>query len=505
MNYQCKFFLLFLTYLLLPCVNSFGAFSKLFTSQSLHIYKNILYDNFQTSNTLRSSFALYANPVTSEGSNYRGDITEEEAFLWFDEALVYVRAGSGGAGSNAVQFGKARQHMNPTGGSGGDGGSIIFKVDPSFNTLLGFRGKSNYRAENGKDGDCEYMNGLKGLDTVVTVPKGTVIKMNDTDIAIGELTEQGQELVVAKGGLGGRGNAALGRSKGVEKSGSTPAQGGERRWLKLELKLVADIGLVGVPNAGKSTLLDAITNAKPKIASYPFTTIVPNLGVCEVGKVSDGGDAMVIADIPGLLEGASQGVGLGKGFLRHIERCKIIIHVIDGNSADPVQDYLAINNELTLFSKTLAMKPQIVVLNKLDLLHDTYRDDSDLSGSGSDDDNSSSDDNITKKSSAVAIRGEGGDEVDDDGSNKLKSRQEEIMEGLRKVMSHSRLLCISAAGRVGTSELVEKTHKFLSKIKKDEEREKHRLEMLEKQEKNNDNDEVLDVDVDKIRRRGNRD
>ena len=369
----------------------------------------------------RTTKALWANPVTAEGSNYRGDITEQEAFLWFDEAFVHVRAGSGGAGSSAVKFGKGRQHVAPSGGSGGDGGSVIFTVDSSFNTLLGFRGRSSFRAENGQDGGFEYSNGLSGDDFRVAVPKGTMVIDNSTNTIVGELTQEGQELVVARGGLGGGGNAALTGVRGKTAAAKcTPAEGGEKRWLRLELKLVADVGLVGVPNAGKSTLLDALTNAKPKIAPYPFTTIVPNLGVCEVGgKLTEGGDALVIADIPGLLEGAHRGVGLGRGFLRHVERCKMIIHIVNGDAEDPVRDFVAINRELQLFSPTLAAKPQVVVLNKVDLPH-------------------------------------------------VEARQEKLLATLRENMPHARLLAISAAGRVGTADLVERTHKFLQKIRRDE-------------------------------------
>jgi GTP-binding protein len=361
--------------------------------------------------------SLYANPVTAESNNLRGDITEKEAFLWFDEALVYVRAGSGGSGSNAVKFGKARQHVAPSGGNGGNGGDVIFEVDNSFNTLLGFRGKSFYRAENGDDGDLEYANGLNGDDCIVQVPKGTIVRDNITNEIITELSDDRQKVIIAKGGIGGRGNAAL-KTKN-EKGGSLPPQGGEKKWLKLELKLVADIGLVGVPNAGKSTLLDAITNAKPKIAPYPFTTIVPNLGVCDVSKHDNGlNEGMTIADIPGLLEGAHKGVGLGRGFLRHVERCKIIIHIINGDSMDPVADFNAINRELQLFSPTLAMKPQIVVLNKIDLL--------------------------------------------------TNEQQEKLLNNIKTNMKHSRLLAISAAGRVGLDILIEKTYLFLKKIKSDD-------------------------------------
>jgi GTP-binding protein len=335
--------------------------------------------------------------------------------------MVFVRAGSGGAGSNAMKFGKGRQHMKPTGGSGGDGGSVVFTVDASCNTLLGFRGRSNYRAEHGSDGDLEYANGVNGEDFFVPVPLGTVVTDNTTQLVLGELTEPGQRLVVAGGGMGGRGNAAL-KTKDGSGAGASPPQGGEKRWLKLELKLVADVGLIGVPNAGKSTLLGAITSAKPKIASYAFTTIIPNLGVCEVGgRLADGGTALVIADIPGLVEGAHKGVGLGRGFLRHIERCKIILHLVNGDSyPECLREFEAINKELQLFSEQLASKPQVVVLNKVDLPH-------------------------------------------------VEERRQEIMDGLLKLMPHTRLLCISAAGRVGTSDLVERTYKFLLKVRADEE------------------------------------
>jgi len=190
---------------------------------------------------------------------------------------------------------------------------------------------------------------------------------NETGAVVGELTTHRQQLVVATGGLAGRGNGAIvSKGRDSKRGGGSPPQGGQKRWLRLELRLVADIGLVGVPNAGKSTLLDAITNARPKIASYPFTTIVPNLGVCQVGGgQANGGAAMVVCDIPGLLEGAHEGVGLGRGFLRHVERCAVILHIVNGASVDPVGDFKAINRELRLFSPTLAAKPQIVALNKV--------------------------------------------------------------------------------------------------------------------------------------------
>ena len=348
-----------MTFLLFWCLVLLS--TLLFHSDHIHSFRHFHSLSNQVSYTQQYQYPthLYANPVTEAGSKYR-DTTEDEAFLWFDEAMVFARAGSGGAGSTAMKFGKARQHMRPTGGSGGDGGSVIFTVDTSTNTLLGFRGRSNYRADNGADGALEYANGLKGADCYVAVPLGTVVTDNSTQQVLGELTEAGQQLIVATGGLGGRGNAAL-KSKDASGTGASPPQGGEKRWLKLELKLVADVGLIGVPNAGKSTLLGAITSAKPKIASYAFTTIVPNLGVCEVGgRLADGGTALVIADIPGLVEGAHKGVGLGRGFLRHIERCKIILHLVNGDSyPDCLREFAAINEELRLFSPQLASKPQV--------------------------------------------------------------------------------------------------------------------------------------------------
>ena len=256
---------------------------------------------------------------------------------------------------------------------------------------------------------------------VAVVPTGTIVTDNSTGVVVGELKTHGEVLVVAAGGMGGRGNSAL-RTKG-EKIICIPPTGGERRWLKLELRLVADVGLVGVPNAGKSSLLDAVTNAKPKIASYPFTTIIPNLGVCRVGSsdLKDGKvDGMVIADIPGLIEGAHQGTGLGRRFLRHVERCSMILHIINGDSPDPVRDYITINEELRLFSEKLANKPQVVVLNKIDLPH-------------------------------------------------VAERQDEILSLLRKHMPHTRLLTMSAAARINVDDLVERVYKFLMKIKAEEE------------------------------------
>ena len=366
---------------------------------------------------------LYANPITKDGNNI--DSSEEKAFQWFDEALLFCRAGSGGAGASTYKFGKDRQRGYANGGTGGDGGNIIFRADRSLNTLLGFRGQDRYQAENGNPGSHDYLNGAKGNDVYVNVPRGTVVYCNTTGEMLGELTKDGEKLLVSKGGRGGRGNGALaskaggGGGSGSGKAVGSPPTGGERKWLKLELRLVADIGLVGVPNAGKSTLLNSITNAKPKIANYPFTTIVPNLGVCQVrGGATEGGAAMVIADIPGLIEGAHRGIGLGRGFLRHVERCKIIIHIVDVSCDDPIGNFKAINNELQLFSPTLAAKPQIVVLNKIDIPEE-------------------------------------------------ERTLDRLEEELQKEMAHTRLLKISAAAQMGTQELVERCYGFLQKLNRD--------------------------------------
>ncbi len=307
---------------------------------------------------------------------------------------------------------------------------MVIQADSSFNTLLRFKGSASFKAENGFDGACNFLNGRYGADTIVLVPPGTIIRDENTMDIVGEVKYNTDKIVIAKGGLGGQGNAAAKLGKGGRYVCSPP-QGGQRRHLKLELKLVADIGLVGVPNAGKSTLLDAITNARPKIASYPFTTIVPNLGVCDLNRQLDSpdlqlerfkgieGQTMVIADIPGLLEGAHRGVGLGRGFLRHIERCKMIIHVVNGDSSDPLGEFNAINAELKLFSPTLARKPQVVVLNKIDL-------------------------------PGVAAQLGG------------------LMEKMLATMTHTRLVPISAANRVHVPLLVYKTWQFLKKVERDE-------------------------------------
>ena len=250
----------------------------------------------------------------------------------------------------------------PDGGDGGKGGDLIFEVKPILNTLSSFRPNQKFRAEDGFKGGGSQMTGRGGKDLVIHVPPGTIIYDADTGEVIGDLTTDGQQLTICKGGRGGRGNQHFATSRNQAPRTAEKGEPYEEKRLRLELKLIADIGLIGVPNAGKSTLLSVLTNAKPKIAPYPFTTLEPNLGVAEI----DIDASIVIADIPGLIEGASMGVGLGHDFLRHVQRTRVLIHILDGLSEDPIADYSQINTELSLFDPNLAKKPQIVALNKID-------------------------------------------------------------------------------------------------------------------------------------------
>jgi len=253
-------------------------------------------------------------------------------------------------------------HGGPDGGDGGKGGDVIFEVRYTLNTLSSFRQNQKFKAEDGLRGGPSQMSGRYGKDLVIPVPPGTVIFDADTGVLIGDMTQSGQTLVICKGGRGGRGNQHFATSRNQVPRTAEKGEPYEEKRLKLELKLIADIGLIGVPNAGKSTLLSVLTNAKPKIASYPFTTLEPNLGVAEI----DVNTTVVLADIPGLIEGASQGAGLGHDFLRHIQRTRVLVHILDGLSDDPVADYSQINSELSLFDPNLGKKPQIVALNKID-------------------------------------------------------------------------------------------------------------------------------------------
>jgi GTP-binding protein len=286
--------------------------------------------------------------------------------VFIDQVTMFIKAGDGGDGSVSFRREKFIPKGGPDGGDGGDGGSVILKASKSVRTLLDFKYRSHFKADPGERGMGKRMSGRSSEDLVIDVPPGTVVFDKDTGEQLVDLTQDGQTFVAAKGGMGGRGNQHFATSIRQAPRFAEPGTPGEERALRLELKLIADVGLIGCPNAGKSTLLSKISAARPEIAAYPFTTKSPNLGVVKVG---DWG-TFVAADIPGLLEGAHEGTGLGDKFLRHIERTKILIHLIDAagiDGRDPADDFKIINNELKGYSNELAKKPQIVALNKMDL------------------------------------------------------------------------------------------------------------------------------------------
>jgi GTP-binding protein len=282
--------------------------------------------------------------------------------MFYDEADIYLKGGDGGDGCVAFRREKYVPYGGPAGGDGGKGGDVLLCVDPHLNTLYRFSKQRHFRAQRGKHGRGKNQHGAAGRDVRVPVPPGTVVYDADTGAVLGDLTEPDQELVVVQGGRGGRGNARFTSPTNQAPRVAEHGEPGEERNLRLELKLLADVGVVGMPNAGKSTLLAAVTAARPKIAPYPFTTLQPNLGVV----VLDDRTEFVLADIPGLIEGASEGKGLGHEFLRHIERTRVLIHLLDGLSEDPLADFAAINGELAAFGHELAEKPQLVALNKMD-------------------------------------------------------------------------------------------------------------------------------------------
>ena len=282
--------------------------------------------------------------------------------MFTDQVEIHVRSGKGGDGMVHFHREKFITHGGPDGGDGGKGGDVVFEVKSTLNTLSSFRQNQKFKAEDGLKGGPSQMSGRYGKDLVIHVPPGTVVFDSATGVIIGDLTKPGQRLVVCKGGRGGRGNQHFATSRNQAPRTAEKGEPFEEKRLKLELKLIADIGLIGVPNAGKSTLLSVLTNARPKIAPYPFTTLEPNLGVAEI----DVNTTVVLADIPGLIEGASHGAGLGHDFLRHVQRTRVLIHLLDGLSDDPVADFSQINTELSLFDPNLTKKPQIVALNKID-------------------------------------------------------------------------------------------------------------------------------------------
>ncbi len=283
--------------------------------------------------------------------------------MFFDEAKIHVKGGDGGDGCVAFRREKYVPFGGPSGGGGGPGGSVYLVVDRNLNTLIHFKRQIHFKAGRGGRGSGKKQQGKKGEDRLIPVPPGTMVYDAESGELLADLTEEGQRALVARGGRGGRGNAAFASPTNQAPRLAEHGEPGQERWLRLELKLIADVGLIGMPNAGKSTLLSVVSAARPKIAPYPFTTLQPNLGVVTV----DGYHTFVLADVPGLIEGASEGAGLGHQFLRHVERTRLLIHLLDGAAADPLADYETINRELAHFSERLAHRPQIVVLNKMDL------------------------------------------------------------------------------------------------------------------------------------------
>ncbi len=282
---------------------------------------------------------------------------------FLDQAKIYLEAGDGGNGCMSFRREKFIEYGGPNGGDGGNGGNIIFKAVRNLNTLIDFRYQQHFRAEKGRPGEGSERTGRSGKDLIIKVPVGTEILAEDKKTVIADMVIDGEEVLVAKGGRGGWGNVHFKSSTNQAPERADPGKPGEQLAVWLRLKLIADIGLVGFPNAGKSTLLSVLTAARPKIANYPFTTLHPNLGVFYVFDKE-----YVIADLPGLIEGASEGVGLGDRFLGHAERCKIILHLIDGTQEDVVGAYKAIEKELKNYGEILETKPEIVVLNKIDSL-----------------------------------------------------------------------------------------------------------------------------------------
>ncbi len=282
---------------------------------------------------------------------------------FLDQAKIYIKAGNGGSGSASFRREKFVEYGGPDGGDGGHGGSIIFQSDRNLNTLIDFRYAQHFKAQHGKPGSKRNKTGANGEDLILKVPLGTQVYEEDNNTLIYDFTKNKEKYLVASGGKGGLGNVRFKSSTNRAPRKKTNGKLGEEFWIWLQLKVIADIGIIGKPNAGKSSLLAALTRAKPKIANYPFTTINPNLGVSYYG-----GKEITLADIPGLVEGAHKGVGLGDKFLRHIERCKILLHLIDLSEDDLLNSYMKIKSELCNYDKSLIKKKEIIFFNKSDLL-----------------------------------------------------------------------------------------------------------------------------------------
>lgn len=286
--------------------------------------------------------------------------------MFIDTARIFVKAGDGGDGIVAFRREKYVPQGGPAGGDGGDGSDVIFRVDEGLKTLMDFHYQRHFKAENGERGKVKNMHGANAKPMIVRVPPGTLVIDDETKEVIADLTVHGQEAVIVKGGRGGRGNARFVSPRNPAPHIAENGEKGEERWVQLELKLLADVGIIGFPNVGKSTLISVVSAAKPKIASYHFTTLVPNLGVVDVGD----GRSFVMADMPGLIEGAHEGIGLGHAFLKHIERTKVLVHVLDMSASegrDPYEDWRQINEELVLYNERLAHLPQVIAANKMDM------------------------------------------------------------------------------------------------------------------------------------------
>ncbi len=282
---------------------------------------------------------------------------------FLDQAKIYIKAGDGGAGSASFRREKYIEFGGPDGGDGGNGGSIILESEENLNTLIDFRYRQHFKAETGKSGSKKNKTGAGGKDLILKVPVGTQIYEEDNNTLIYDLTKNKERFVVATGGKGGLGNTRFKSSTNRTPRKKTGGKKGEEFWIWLQLKVIADVGIIGLPNAGKSSFLSKCTKAKPKIANYPFTTINPNLGVLNINHKE-----IVLADIPGLIEGSHKGIGLGDRFLRHIERCKTLIHLIDISEKDILGNYLKIKNELSKYDKKILKKTEIIIFNKLDLI-----------------------------------------------------------------------------------------------------------------------------------------
>ena len=286
---------------------------------------------------------------------------------FLDEAKVYLKSGHGGAGCVGFRREKFIEFGGPDGGDGGRGGDVVIECADSLNTLIDFRYQQHFKAENGHQGSGQNRTGGRGADAVLRVPVGTQILDEDKETVLADMTRPGERVVLLKGGDGGFGNTHYKSSTNRAPRRADPGWPGQERWVWLRLKLIADAGLVGLPNAGKSTFLSRVSRARPKIADYPFTTVNPQLGVVRLG---DAGEAreFVLADLPGLIEGAHEGAGLGHRFLGHVERCEVVLHLVDGTLEDPAKAYRTIRKELERYGHGLAEKPEVVALNKLDAL-----------------------------------------------------------------------------------------------------------------------------------------